>query len=59
MSKIKDTATRPEVSPLAGKDVQLAKQQMEMKAGQTIIRETARAIREQREQTKQEGYRHE
>lgn len=53
MSKIKDTATRPEVSPLAGKDVQLTKQQMEMKAGQTIIRETARAIKEQREQTKQ------
>lgn len=54
MSNIKETSTRPEVSPLAGKDIQLAKQQMELQAGQTVIRETAKALKEQNKQIEQE-----
>ena len=54
MSDIKETSTRPEVSPLAGKDIQLAKQQVELQAGQTVIRETAKALKEQNKQIEQE-----
>ena len=50
MSNIKETATRPEVSPLAGKDLQLAKQQIEMEAGQAMLRETAKTFKAQKEQ---------
>ncbi len=53
MSNIKETATRPEVSPLAGKDLQLAKQQIEMEAGQAMLRETAKTFKAQKEQIEQ------
>lgn len=54
MSNIKETATRPEVPPLAGKDLQLAKQQIEMEAGQAMLRETAKTFKAQKEQMEQE-----
>lgn len=54
MSKIMETATRPEVTPNIENDIQLAKQQMEMQAGQALIRETARTITELKEQRETE-----
>ena len=41
------------MSPLAGKDVQLAKQQIEMEAGQAMLRETAKTFKAQKEQIEQ------
>ena len=55
MSKIKAASTSSETTVNAEKDLQLVRQQAEMKAGQAMIREVSRKVTEQREQAQSDN----
>ncbi len=55
MSKIKAASTSSETAVNAEKDLQLVRQQAEMKAGQAMIREVSRKVTEQREQAQSDN----